>query len=554
MRKKLWKRAVAVCCTGLMLCSGLTGCGGGRDKDAVLNDPSIEDTKNLYIMHSEGGYGSAWLTAIAKAFEEEHEGVTVHIDIVKQMAPIDSDIKNYKNSNVDIYMGRDYGGILNAMNSYKTAYNGKQAFRDLTEVYNTKIPGEDVTLGEKLNASIKSEMAVEGRGTEDTSDDKFYSVPICNSTFGLFYNETVIDNALGKGNWELPRTTDEFLALCKRLKAKDAYIMLPGLLDQWTAACYNPWWAQYEGLDNYFKFFEGIGYDTNKNRETTYSNLIFKQPGRLAAAEACYDFIGYDNGLIIKNAVEIGANNLNDYQTKFTLSKYKYAFYPCGDWLPQELEDSSNTDIASDSVIKMMKTPVLSSIINSTNSYSSDQAKRLPNITSDAVLAQVIDYVDGNGSLPAGVTEEEAAFVSDARHMVGSMAENMIMYAPEYSNAKKLANEFMLFMASDKAIQLYKDNCSGSFSAFKYEYDNSKLTTIEQSISEVNKDAIFIDDFHFNELFTAGSVRSSAPEISTMLDTAMCQPGGINGKQHYEKMIEVYNDKVWDNILTKIQK
>lgn len=555
MKKKLWKRAATLCCAGIMVCTGMTGCGGnGKGKNAVLNDPTVEDTTDLYIMNSEGGYGSAWLTAIAKEFEEEHEGVTVHIDNVKQMNPIDLDIKNYKTSNVDIYIGRDFGGILKAMNTYKTAYDGKQAFRDLTEVYNSKIPGEDVTLGEKMNASIKSEMAVEGRTTEDTADDKYYSIPICTATFGIFYNETVIDNTLGKGNWELPRTTDEFLALCKRLKEKDAYIMLPGLLDQWTAACYNTWWAQYEGLENYFKFFEGIGYDTNKKRETTYSNLIFKQPGRLAAAEASYDFIGYENGLVIKNAVEIGANNLNDYQTKFTLSKYKYAFYPCGDWLPQELEDSSNTDIASDSVIKMMKTPVISSIINSTDSYSSDNAKRLPNITSDEILAQVIEYVDGKGSLPQGVTEEEVAFVSAARHMVGSMAENCILYAPEYSNAKKLANEFMLFMASDRAIQLYKDNCKGSFSAFEYECDQSKLSVIEQSISEVNKNAVFIDDFHFNELFTAGAVRASAPEISAMLDTVMCQPGGMNGKEHYEAMIEEYNDKVWDNILTKIQK
>ena len=75
----------------------------------------------------------------------------------------------------------------------------------------------------------------------------------------------------------------------------------------------------------------------------------------------------------------------------------------------QELKN--NEVVASDSVIKMMKTSVISSIINSTDSYSGSTDKRLPNITSDAILAQVVDYVDGVGELPAGVTEEEVAII-----------------------------------------------------------------------------------------------------------------------------------------------
>ena len=50
---------------------------------------------------------------------------------------------------------------------------------------------------------------------------------------------------------------------------------------------------------------------------------------------------------------------------------------------------------------------IISSIIDSTDSYSGSDDKKLPNITSDAILSQVVSYVDGNGKLPKGVTEED---------------------------------------------------------------------------------------------------------------------------------------------------
>lgn len=547
MKNKMLKRTIALLWAATMVCGSLAGCGGsGGNKEKV--DNTVEDTTHLKIMCYAKGYGTQWLEAVVEAFEKKHEGVSVDISLANSAEVMQANLKNYEYCDTDLYFDITNGSGHSLLAEFKKAYKGGQALRDLTYLYDAQIPGEDVTLGEKMNPSLKRACIYEGRDTEDTSDDTYYYLPYVTAAMGLYYNETVINNALGEGNWEVPKTSDELISLCKRLKEKGCYFLLPGGLDQWAGSYYLAWWAQYEGMENFLKFFDGIGYDTTKNREATNSSLIFKQPGRLASAVASYDLLSYKNGYTLSNSIEINVNNLNEYQTRFTLAKNNYAFYPCGDWLMQEL--ANNSTIEADSVIKMMKTPVISSIIDSTDSYSNNNAKRIPNITSDAVLSQVIDYVDGNGELPAGVTEEEAAIVREARHVCGSQATNQIVYAPAFSNAKTLADEFILFLASDEGIQIFKENCNGGFAPYTYEYTNLNVT--EQSVYEATKDAIYVDDFYYNPLFYSAGVRALTAGTADTLDGMFCKPNGLTGKEINAAMIEAFEGKKWDNYLRKL--
>lgn len=537
MKAKFLKRMLACVCATAMVCATLVGCGNKPEKV----DNSGENATNLKIMMLAKGYGTEWLRAAADAFEKKHEGVTVDITLVNSMEVMQTDIKNSEYCDTDLYFDIVELSGHKLLEEYKYAYENSQAMRDMTELYNTKIPGEDVTYGEKMNDSIRWACTVDGRNTEDTSDDTHFFVPYVTGAMGLYYNETVIDNALGKGNWEIPNTTDELIALCNRLKEKGCEIMLPGSLDAWTSSMYLSWWAQYEGQENYKKFYEGTGFEKNSGMEAEYSSSILEQPGRLAALETSYDLISYEKGFAPKNAVEINVNNLNEYQTRFTLSKYNYAFYAIGDWLMQELEN--NSTIESDSVIKMMKTPVISSIIDSVNSYSRGQEKRLPNITSDEMLSKVIDYVDGKGELPAGVTEEEVAVVKEARNAMGSKALEHVAYAPTFSNAKELADEFLLFLASDEGIQVFKDNCIGGFAPFDYEYKNLDVT--EQSVYEATKEAVYVDDFCHNELFYRAGVRATSVGTSDTLESLLCKPNGKNAKELYDMMIATFGGSKW---------
>lgn len=544
MRKGYLKKIVALGCSVAMVATMFTGCF--TTKKVVKKGGSGSDTLNIMVFAK--GYGSDWLTALTEAFKAKYD-CEVQIQLVSSDETLKSDIKNGSMSDTDLYFTvNDIGGHA-FMSETARAYENGQALRDLTEVMNTKIPGEDKTIAEKMNQSLLYSYRVDGRDTENTADDTYYFMPYVASGMGLYYNETVIDNALGKGNWEVPNTSEELKALCKKLSDKGCSILIPGALDQWTASVWNPWWAQYTGLENYRKFYEGIGYNKSTGKEEENSEKIFNQTGRLAALEESYNILNNKTGFAIKNSIEINTNNLNEYQTRFTLAKNKLAFYPCGDWLMQELENNSTID--ADSVIKMMKTPVISSIIDSTNEYTKENKKNLPNIKNDEVLSKVVDYVDGNGELPSGVTEEEVEYVRQARNMVGGKFMEHFVYAPVFSDAKELANNFLLFMASDEGIKVFKENCAGGFSPFAYDkYEN--LTETEQSVYEVTKEAIFVGDFKYNDLFSKGGVRGATTGTSDSIDGLLSKPKGMTAQEIFDQMKETYSGNAWKGYLQKL--
>ena len=538
MRKRMKQISALFCVVALVL----SGCGGAGRKKKV--DNTVEDTKNLYIMTMDNGYGTDFVTSLAEAFEAKNEGVDVHIEVVPNGSEkVVQTIKDTEGNDIDIYFNVNPNTTAEQV---KKVWNGEQALREMSYLYDSKIPGEDVTLGEKVNQSSKRNIRYEGRMTEDTSDDVYYGIPDMDGMMGLFYNETVIDKALGKGNWSVPNTTDELLALCERLQEKGCYFLMPGGIDGFSKALIPTWWAQYEGHENYLKFYEGIGYDSSKNREVQNSNYIFSQPGRKEALEVSHALVNHKTGYATSNAVEIGVSVLNEYQSRFFMSKNNYAFYPCGSWLGNEVK--SNSGLKYDSVVKMMKTPVISSIIESADSYSGSDEKRLPNITSDKILSQVISYVDGKGELPAGVTEAEVEIIREARSFVCGSTGGIV--CPAYSNAKKLADEFLLFMASDEGLEIAKENSYGNFLAYNTTYEG--LDDFESSVVAVRDGATYVGDFKYSPLFTLGGL-SGLIGPDGMIDTALCEPNGKTGTQIFERIIEIYSGSAWNNIVSKVK-
>ena len=542
MRTKRW--IALLLCVALTLSIALTGCGGSGSDNVV--DNSVEDTTNLNIMYYAMGYGTQWMEALVKAFQEKNPGVNVNLQVVRTAGQVENSLRNPGTNDIDLYFSKSEG--YGTLASFAKMYEGGQAVRDLTELYNTTIPGEDQTIAEKLYPGLRKMCQVDGRETEDAADDTYYWMPYVAGNHCLFYNEDVINNALGEGNWEVPNTTDEMLALCEALKAKGCVILVPGMVDYWSTSLYQIWWAQYEGFDNYTKFYEGIGYNSSMNREEKNSNKVFNQPGRLASAETCYQFLNYDAGYVIQNAAEIGVDRLNDYQTSFMIQENKYAFYVAGDWLMQEVQN--NTTIELDSTIKMMKVPVASNILEATNSYSAGNEKRLPNITSDEMLSQVVSYVDGNGELPAGVTEEEVEYIRSARNMVATLAPTHTVFAPTYSNAKALADKFLLFMASDEGIQIFKDNCAGGFSPFQYAYDYEKLHETEKSIYDCTKDAVYVGFYRVGDIFSKANVQPY--NLNTYFVDMMTAKNGQTPEEYNNVFLNEYSDDRWSTYLNRL--
>ena len=534
----------------LLLLFSMAACG---KKDTFDPNNIVEDHTTLDIMCLHKGYGFQWLTALKEGFEKANPGVEVKITTISKSDIIRGDMRNYKKSEIDLYFDIYSTGMGGLVQEYSSYYGGNQALRPLNDVLNTEIPGEGITVADKIHTTILAPYQSEGRETADTADDVYYGLPYMQGTMGMYYNETVINAALGEDNWKVPNTTNELIALCQRLKAAGCYMLLPGELDQYTRTMFIPNWAQYEGFDNWLKFYEGVGYDKDRSRESQLSSLIYQQQGRLESLKVAYDLISLDKGFVLSNSAEIGTNNLNDYQKRFVDPKNKLALYPCGDWLMQELKDNSG-ETGSASTIKMMKTPVISSIINSVNSYSAGQEARLPNISDDATLSAVIDYVDGRiDTLPAGVTEAEVAFVKQARNTVSSQADMHMVYAPQFSDAKLLANKFLVYMASDEGIQILKNNCNGGFAPYKYEYQNLNVT--EQSIYEATKEGVFVGDYKFHELFFfAGARSTSLSSAAGTMDSYITSPTRVfkTAEELTNEFLKENSGAKWDSIISKI--
>lgn len=551
---KAMKKFTSLLIVLLMLLS-MAACGGNNG--GTVNNPDnpdeiVENTTTLNIMILHKGYGFKWLEAMKGGFEKANPGVTVNLTTISKADIIKSDLKNYKKSDFDLYFDISNTGMASLVQEYSTYYGGNQALRPLNDVLDAEIPGEGITVKEKMYDSVLIGYQHTGRDTADVADDVYYGLPYVTGAMGLYYNETVINEALGEGNWEVPNTTDELIALCEKLKAAGCHILLPGSLDQYAKSFFLVNWAQYEGIENYLKFFDGIGFDSARGRETTKSSLIYQQKGRLESMKVAFDLLDPDNGFVLPNTAEIGVNNLNDYQKRFVDSKNKLAFYFCGDWLMQEIQDNSGTGSTA-SVVKMMKTPVISSIIDSTNSYSVDNELRLPNVNDDATLSAVIDYVDGvSDTLPAGVTDSEAEFIRSARNTMGSNNDIHSVYAPAFSNAKTLANKFLIYMASDEGIQIFKDNCIGGFAPYHYTYEG--LSATEQSIYDATKNGTFVCDFKYNELFYFAGAKAINLGISGTFDSYITSPVGqfANAEALHQQFVDDNSGIKWDTLIGRI--
>ena len=551
---KAMKKITSLLIVLLMLLS-MAACGGNNG--GTVNNPEnpdeiVENTTTLNIMILHKGYGFKWLEALKGGFEKANPGVTVNLTTISKADIIKSDLKNYKKSDFDLYFDISNTGMASLVQEYSTYYGGNQALRPLNDVLNAEIPGEGITVKEKMYDSVLIGYQHTGRDTADAADDVYYGLPYVTGAMGLYYNETVINEALGEGNWEVPNTTDELIALCEKLKAAGCHILLPGSLDQYAKSFFLVNWTQYEGIENYLKFFDGIGFDSARGRETTKSSLIYQQKGRLESKKVAFDLLDPDKGFVLSNTAEIGVNNLNDYQKRFMNSKNKLAFYFCGDWLMQEIQDNSGTGSTA-SVVKMMKTPVISSIIDSTNGYSVDNEVRLPNVNDDATLSAVIDYVDGiSDTLPAGVTDSEAEFIRSARNTMGSNNDIHSVYAPAFSNAKTLANKFLIYMASDEGIQIFKDNCIGGFAPYHYTYEGLSVT--EQSIYDATKNGTFVCDFKYNELFYFAGAKAINLGISGTFDSYITSPVGqfANAEALHQQFVDDNSGIKWDALIGRI--
>lgn len=429
--------------------------------------PKKADTENtLEIAAVDAGYGVNWLYKMIDAFKEQDWVKEKYGDSLNILTPTINDDQTFasnrikagaKNNSIDLIFGLNLSGFAGVDSS------GVEWLADLTEdVFNQNVPGEDILFKDKLDASYLNSLRFTDT-TAATVEDKYYYSSWANVYGTFLYNEDIL-KAVNVG---IPNTTDEFVAACETIKNNykvdgltDFYCFIQGKDESYWSYPFNVWWAQYEGFDGYDDFYNGV-------YRGAYSTKIFEQKGRVRALEVYEDLLDFDKGYL--NPASLGLYEFMTAQSAFLQGLA--AFNMNGDWFAYEMSGVKENMIKNGKTpanIKMMRMPILSSIIEKT-----------PSIKDDATLSAVVSAIDNGEKSYEGVTEKDFAKIKEAREVIYSIGPLHNVAIPSYANGKEPAKDFIRFMATDIAQEIYIKETEGASLPFKYDMDSLQTKNVE---------------------------------------------------------------------------
>ena len=534
--KKLKKVFATVLAVGLSASSvAMAGC-----KNKVAND---DQTLEIFIENF--GYGVEWLDAEIALFKQQ--------DWVKEKYPNLNIPKPAYNTEsgwaANRIMSKDanttdlFFSVAPASGYYNKVDNsGTPYFEDLTSLYESTVPEEEVTLKDKMLDDLVEMQHIEKFDGGKT----YYAVPWVDGWMGILYNKTLVDEYLG-ADYQLPRTTNEFLQMTTDIKAakipsyngKTATPFISSSkVSYWTEILVT-WWAQYEGEQGYENFWNGV--DNFGNR----SSSIFSQKGRLRALEALESLIGVDAG---NNHAEVNTLEFTYAQAKFLLGEG--IMMPNGDWFQNEMSGSSANNRYE---LTFMKTPVISSII-----------EKCQSVKDDATLAKVVTAIDEGKSyeetaaIVAGLQKADYNKIYEARKIIYKIKGHEA-FIPSYATAKGLAKDFLLFLATDKACEKFIESSNGCGVPYKYDIMNenvdlyNSLPTMHKDRISIMNDAIKLMPLNSFRLVNYGGLSYFVK--TSMLDVAFTAKNKDDRKtaaQIWQEDIDFYtnsNEANWKSLL-----
>ena len=464
------KRVMSVLCAGVLSVSALAAVGCGQ----VENDPQ---TLQIYIGNF--GYGTEWLDKMLASFKEE-SWVKAKYPELNIPKPQSNSNKGYPNdqitsdkTTIDLFFT-----TLSASNALsQMRADGNSYFEELTDLYEMTVPGENVTVAEKMQPEFLESYKMQVRKSEG-----YYMLPWAEGPWGLFYNQKVVKEKLG-ADYTLPRTTNELKQMCEDLKSgtnkKTPFIFCTS--EDYESYLLRSWWAQYEGYENYERFWYGV------DKNDVISSSIFEQRGRLEALTVLEELIGNASG----NAHE-DVNILTFTQSQTGLIEGTGVMQTNGDWIQREMSVIASDEQLNN--IMMMKTPVISSMVEKLSLYTHDKAyaelTAAEKAAYDAQLAAIVAAVDGGESSLAGVSANDFARVKEARNMV-YLINGHDALIPSYATAKDLAKDFLAYMVSDKCINLYMQATKGCVMPYTYDV-KTKDPALYESFTDMQKEKISI--------------------------------------------------------------
>ena len=269
----------------------------------------VEPAGSIKVAAIETAYGTQMWTDVCAAFTE---ATGIEVELVTD--------KNLEDVIGPAMQGGEYPDVIHLATGREAGLTEQfikdKNIADITDVLSMTVPGEDVTVSEKIAGGF-----TETSLTNPYGDGKTYLAPMFYSPCGLFYNAGLFEE---KG-WEVPTTWDEMWELGDKALEEGIYLFTYPTTGYFDAFFYALMYAA--GGHEFF------------NEATVYTEGIWDSE----AATTCFDIVeklaSYTNPI-----TPAQANDQDFTQNQQLVLDNKALFMPNGTWIVGEMAEAPRAE------------------------------------------------------------------------------------------------------------------------------------------------------------------------------------------------------------------
>ena len=269
----------------------------------------VEPAGSIKVAAIETAYGTQMWTDVCAAFTE---ATGIEVELVTD--------KNLEDVIGPAMQGGEYPDVIHLATGREAGLT-EQFIKDkniaeITDVLSMTVPGEDVTVSEKIAGGF-----TETSLTNPYGDGKTYLAPMFYSPCGLFYNAGLFEE---KG-WEVPTTWDEMWELGDKALEEGIYLFTYPTTGYFDAFFYALMYAA--GGPEFF------------NEATVYTEGIWDSE----AATTCFDIV--EKLATYTNPITTAQANDQDFtQNQQLVLDNKALFMPNGTWIVGEMAEAPRAE------------------------------------------------------------------------------------------------------------------------------------------------------------------------------------------------------------------
>lgn len=443
---------------------------GGKEQQEILPQSGFAQGKKCIVAYNSSGYGNSWLVKAAEAFEEVYadEGYEIELKIsyaYENNAALEIG-KGAEKNDVDLYIGAgDMESLLNA--SKKTMRDGGAVLVDLTDVvWNQPAIGadrqeEEKTIGERY---LLDTEYLYYDGAIEAFHGGIYALPLTIGSCGIILNPSVTEQ-YGYGLDNLPRTTDEFNAMCFAIAEKTAetgiyaYAWPGGNASGYITYLFYEYFAQYSGKEGFMNFVKTMPESGDVINDGW---MVYEDKGILEGMRAMLPIMKPEFS-------PPGSASMTHLEAQHEVLVGNAAFIMNGDWVLNEMEEEYYDEAAQ---CVMMNTPVISVIGQECGITDSELSQAVGMIDEGKTNAEVMTAI-------SGLDDAEVQRIREARNIYscGDKSVRGGACIPAYADGRDVAIAFLRFLCSEDGCQIIRDEAY-NIASFACETYQSKGDTV----------------------------------------------------------------------------